>query len=61
MDFFFEIIANFVLDRGRRWQIRLCVIHSAGKVRTMQCKAAVEWGCEKAKEIDTDQFPEEME
>ena len=38
-----------VLGTGRRWQIRLHIFHCAGKVRTIQCKAAVEWDCQKAK------------
>lgn len=45
MEFFFEISADPVLGTGRRQQIRVCIIHSVGKVRTMQCKTAVEWGC----------------
>lgn len=50
MEFFFEISADPDLGTGRRCQIRLCVIHCAGKVRTTQCTAAVEWGCQKAEE-----------
>lgn len=61
MEFFFEISADPALGTGRRQQIRLGIIHSAGQVRTMQCKAAVEWGCQLAKEANTDRFPDEME